>query len=105
MGCLWFCIELFKAGGNKCLKSLTVIFNDILLKDKFTEEWMSSLLVPIFRGKEDPLNPNCYRGIKLLEHAFKLYKKVLNGHLRKVVYTIIIIFFHFNFYPFRKGAH
>ena len=26
-------IELFKAGGNKCLKSLTNIFNDILLKD------------------------------------------------------------------------
>ena len=27
-------IELFKAGGDKCWKSLTNIFNDILFKDK-----------------------------------------------------------------------
>ena len=27
-------IELFKAGGDKCLKSFTNIFNDILFKDK-----------------------------------------------------------------------
>ena len=78
-------IELFKAGGDKCLKSLTNIFNDILFKDKLPEEWMLSLLVLIFKGKGDPLNPNSYRGIKLLEHAFKLYKKFLHGRLHEVV--------------------
>ena len=31
-------IELFKAVGDKCLKFLTKIFNDILLKDKLPEE-------------------------------------------------------------------
>ena len=41
-------IELFKAGGGKCLKSLTKRFNDILFKDKLPEEWMLSSLVPIF---------------------------------------------------------
>ena len=30
-------IELFKVGGDKCLKSLTNIFNDILFKDKLLE--------------------------------------------------------------------
>ena len=64
-------LEMFKAGGDKCLKSLTNIFNDILFKDKLPEEWILSSLVPIF--KESTLNPNSYRGIKLLEHAFKLY--------------------------------
>ena len=38
--------------------------------DKLLEEWMLSSLVPIFKGKGDPLNPNSYMGIKLLEHAF-----------------------------------
>ena len=28
-------IKMFDAGGDKCLKSLTTIFNDILFKDKF----------------------------------------------------------------------
>ena len=78
-------LEMFKAGGDKCLKSLTNIFNDILFKNKLPEEWMLSSLVPIFKGKGDPLNPNSYRGIKLLEHAFKLYEKILDGRLREVV--------------------
>ena len=71
-------IELFKAGGDKCLKSLTNIFN-ILFKDKLPEEWMLSSLVPMFKWKGDPFNPKSYRGIKLLEQAFKLYKKILDG--------------------------
>ena len=44
-----------------------------------------SSLVPIFKGKGDPLSTNSYRGIKLLEHAFKLYEKTLDGCLREVV--------------------
>ena len=35
--------------------------------------------------KGDPLNPNSYRGIKLLEHAFKLYEKIFDGRLPEVV--------------------
>ena len=78
-------LEMFKAGRDKCLKSLTNIFNDILFKNKLPEEWMLSSLVPIFKGKGDPLNPNSYKGIKLLEHAFKLYEKILDGRLHEVV--------------------
>ena len=36
-------IELFKTGGDKCLKSLTNMCNDILFKDKLPEGWMLSL--------------------------------------------------------------
>ena len=31
-------IELFKVGGDKCLKFLTNIFNDIFFKDKLPEK-------------------------------------------------------------------
>ena len=44
-------IELFNAGGDKCLKSLTNMFNDILFKNKLLQEGMLSSLVPIFKGK------------------------------------------------------
>ena len=50
-------IELFKAEGDNCSKSLTNIFNDILLKDKLPDKWMLSSLVAIFKVKGDPLNP------------------------------------------------
>ena len=42
-------------------------------------------LVPIFKGKVDPLYPNSYRGIKLLEHAFKLSEKVLDWRLHELL--------------------
>ena len=47
-------LELFKASGDKRLKSLTNILN-ILFEDKLLEEWMLSSLVPIFKGKGIPL--------------------------------------------------
>ena len=59
---------------------------------------MLSSLVPIFKGKGDPLNPNSYRGIKLLEHAFKLYEKILDGCLHEVV---DIDKMHYGFMPGR----
>ena len=31
------------------------------------------------------INPKTYKGIKLLEHAFKLYEKILDERLREVV--------------------
>ena len=63
----------------KCLKSLGNIYNDILFKDKVPEEWLLNSLAPIFKDKGNPLNRNSYRGTELLEHAFKLYEKVLDG--------------------------
>ena len=45
---------------------------------------MLSLLAAIFKGKGDRLNPNSYREIKLLDHAFELYEKVLDGHVHEV---------------------
>ena len=40
---------------------------------------MLTSLVPIFKGKGNPLNPNYNRGIKLLEDAFKLMIKFCMG--------------------------
>ena len=42
-------------------------------------------IVSIFKGKRDPLNPNAYRGIKLLEHTFKLHENILDACLRELV--------------------
>ena len=80
-----YAMNRMKIRKDKCLKSLTNIFNDTLFKDKLPEEWMLSLLVLIFEGQRDPLNPNSYSGIKLLEHAFKLYEKILDACLHEVV--------------------
>ena len=71
-------LKMFNVSGKPCYNSLTVIFN-ILLEHKLLEELMLSSLVPIFKRKGDPPPPpslNSYKGIQLLEHAFKLSEKV-----------------------------
>ena len=47
-------LGFFKAGGDKCLKSLASIFNDTFFENKLLEEWMLSSFVSIFKGKRNP---------------------------------------------------
>ena len=58
----WVAIELFKAGGDKCLKSLTNIFTDVLFKDKLLVAIVTisyykllSSLLSILKRKRIPL--------------------------------------------------
>ena len=42
-------------------------------------------MVSIYKGKEDALECNSYRGIKLLEHAMKVFERVIEARLREKV--------------------
>ena len=42
-------------------------------------------MVNVYKGKGDALTCGLYRGIKLLEHAMKVLKRVIEGRLRKIV--------------------
>ncbi|KAK3510590.1 hypothetical protein QTP70_011796 [Hemibagrus guttatus] len=48
------------------------------------EEWRS-VLVPIFKNKGDVQSCSNYRGIKLMSHTMKLWERVVEARLRKVV--------------------
>ena len=38
--------------------------------------WKSSVILPIYKGKGDPVECQSYRGIKLLEHAMKVVERI-----------------------------
>jgi len=40
------------------------------------EHWKSSVILPIYKGKDDPMEFRSYRGIKLLEHAMKMVERI-----------------------------
>ena len=44
-------------------------------------EWELSTLIPIYKGKGDPMECGSYRAIKLLEHGMKVLKRVLGEFL------------------------
>ena len=50
-----------------------------------SDEWQTSVLVPIFKEKRDVRSCITYRGVKLLEHAMKIVERVLERRIRELV--------------------
>ena len=46
------------------------------------EDWKSSVVLPIYKGKGDPIECGSYRWIKLLEHAMKVVEKIFEHRIR-----------------------
>ena len=55
------CYGDVKAGDKPLLNSLTKIFSEILLEDKFPEEWVLSSLVPVYERKSDHFSRDSYK--------------------------------------------
>ncbi|KAK3564444.1 hypothetical protein QTP86_020382 [Hemibagrus guttatus] len=76
-------VEVWKCLGEAAVEFLTSLFNRVLESERMPEEWRRSVLVPIFKNKGDV--QSCYRGIKLMSHKMKLWERVVEARLRKVV--------------------
>jgi hypothetical protein len=53
--------------------------------EKIPEQWRKSTLVPIFKNKGDIMECGNYRGIELICHSMKLYERIIENRLRKIV--------------------
>jgi len=45
------------------------------------EDWKSSVVLSIYKGKGDPMECGSYRGIKLLEHAMKVVERIFEDRI------------------------
>ncbi|KAK3535940.1 hypothetical protein QTP70_021240 [Hemibagrus guttatus] len=78
-------VEVWKCLGEAAVEYLTSLFNRVLESERMPEEWRRSVLVPIFKNKGDMQSCSNYRGIKLMSHTMKLWERVVEARLRKVV--------------------
>ncbi|KAK3548848.1 hypothetical protein QTP70_021035, partial [Hemibagrus guttatus] len=78
-------VEVWKCLGEVAVEFLTSLFNRVLESERMPEEWSRSVLVPIFKNKGDVQSCSNYRGIKLMSHTVKLWERVVEARLRKVV--------------------
>ncbi|KAK3544152.1 hypothetical protein QTP86_003162, partial [Hemibagrus guttatus] len=78
-------VEVWKCLGEAAVEFLTSLFNRVLESEKMPEEWRRSVLVPIFKNKGDVQSCSNYRGIKLMSHTMKVWERVVEARLRKVV--------------------
>ena len=66
-------------------KRLTELCNQVVREGAIPREWELSTLIPIFKGKGDPMECGSYRAVKLLEHGMKVLEGVLEKRLRQKV--------------------
>ncbi|KAK3509598.1 hypothetical protein QTP70_006792 [Hemibagrus guttatus] len=78
-------VEVWKCLGEAAVEFLTSLFNRVLESERMPEEWRRSVLLPIFKNKGDVQSCSNYRGIKLMSHTMKLWERVVEARLRKVV--------------------
>ena len=82
-------IEVWRCLGDRAIVWLTKLFNLIFRSNKMTEEWRS-ILVTIFKNKGDVQNCTNYRGIKLMSHTMKLWERVIEHRLRRVISVTMV---------------
>ena len=70
-------VEMIVASGKIGVKVMMELCQRVLDGRGMPDEWKTSVIVPIFKGKGDVMSCESYRGVKLLEHAMKIVERVL----------------------------
>ncbi|ETN83858.1 hypothetical protein NECAME_07150 [Necator americanus] len=61
------------------------LFNKIVAEGRTPDVWQTSVTVPVWKGKGDIADCTSYRPIRLLCHTMKVFERVLEARLRKIV--------------------
>jgi len=77
--------EMLKSAGEDGLRWMTDLFNQIVSEGKIPDDWRKSWIVTVYKGKGDALDCGSYRGIKLLDHAMKVFEKIIEKRVRSQV--------------------
>ena len=64
-----------------CVGVLEKLCQRVMDGKDMPEEWKTSVVVPIFKGKGNVMDCGAYRGVKLLEPAMKIVEKVLEKRI------------------------
>uniref|UniRef100_A0A8D8XYL8 Craniofacial development protein 2 n=1 Tax=Cacopsylla melanoneura TaxID=428564 RepID=A0A8D8XYL8_9HEMI len=76
--------ELLKYGGDAVETMMLEIISTIWEKEKMPENWTTGVLCPILKKGGDKTNCNNYRGIMLLNTAYKVLTSILNERLKEI---------------------
>ena len=61
------------------------ICQDMLDERGMLDDWTISMVVPVFKWKEDAMSFGAYRGVNQLEHGMKIVGRVLEKRIRELV--------------------
>ncbi|KAK6744595.1 hypothetical protein RB195_011367 [Necator americanus] len=77
--------DIWKLLGDRGSMWLATLFNKIVAEGRTPDVWQTSVTVPVWKGKGDIADCTSYRPIRLLCHTMKVFERVLEARLRKIV--------------------
>ncbi|MBJ5547118.1 hypothetical protein JGG71_23225, partial [Salmonella enterica subsp. enterica serovar Derby] len=77
--------EMLKASQEVGVQWLTDLSNRIIDEGRIPGDWEKSVIIPVYKGKGDPLECGSYRAVKLLDHAMKVVERVLEQRIRNQI--------------------
>jgi len=75
--------EMIRATGDIGSQWILDLCNGIVKEGRIPEDWKSSMVLSIYKGKRNPMEGGSYRGIKLLEHAMKVVERIFENRIRQ----------------------
>ncbi|KAF3643257.1 putative pre-mRNA-processing factor 6-like [Capsicum annuum] len=78
-------VDFWKFVGGAGLRWLTDLFNDIFKTARMPEAGRWSMMILLYKNRRDIQSCNNYRGIKLLSHTIKIWERVVERRLRRIV--------------------
>ncbi|KAK6737186.1 hypothetical protein RB195_019713 [Necator americanus] len=78
-------VDIWKLLGDRGSMWLATLFNKIVAEGRTPDVWQTSVTVPVWKGKGDIADCTSYRPIRLLCHTMKIFERVLEARLRKIV--------------------
>ena len=78
-------VGMIVASGEIGVQVMMELCQRVLDDRGMPDEWKTSVIVPIFKGKSDVMSCGSYREVKLLEHAMKIVERVLERRIRTLV--------------------
>ena len=78
-------VEMIVASGEIGVKVMMELCQRVLDRRGMPNEWKTSVILPVFKGKGDVISCGSYRGVKLQEHATKNFERELQRQIRTLV--------------------
>ena len=77
--------EIMQATRDIGIQWILDLGNGIVKEGSIPEDWKSSVVLSIYKGKGDPMECGSYRGIELLEHAMKVVERIFEYRIRQQI--------------------
>jgi len=68
--------EMIQTTGDIGSQWILDLCNGVVKKGCIPEDWKSSVVLPFYKRKGDPMECGSYGGMKLLEHATKVVERI-----------------------------